>query len=216
MNTYVVGDIHGCFDGLRYILDRIAHHSAGAPHRVLLLGDYVNIGPDTAKVLDLLIATPSITALRGDHDMMLLAASRGDARSVWNFDYHGGGATLRSMGVAKATAIPERYTAFLRSRLKRYVDDGQRIFVHAAIDPTIGDMAEQDDTTLLFARSPLSPAPGLLDRYIVHGHFPQADGLPEILPHRCNLDTGGCTTGVFTCGIFDDSQPDPIDIIQVR
>lgn len=70
--------------------------------------------------------------------------------------------------------------------------------------------------TLLCARNPLPPGPGLPDRYLVHGHFPQADGLPEILPHRCNLDTGGCTTGVFTCGIFDDTQPDPIDIIQVR
>jgi len=216
MNTYAIGDIHGCYDGLRLLLERIAGHAAGEPHRVVLLGDYVNIGQDTGKVLDLLIANLSITVLRGDHEMMLLAAARGDARSNWNFDYHGGGETLRSLGVTKASAIPERYTAFLRRNLVRYVEDDQRVFVHASIDATIAEMADQDDTTLLFARTPLSPAPGLFFRYLVHGHFPQADGLPEILSHRCNLDTAGCVTGVFTCGIFDDSQPDPIDIIQVR
>lgn len=216
MTTYAVGDIHGCFDGLRLILDRIARHAGGEPHRVVMLGDYVNIGPDSARVLDLLISAPSITALRGDHDMMLLAAAGGDARSVWNFEYHGGAATLRSFGVARASAIPERYTAFLRQRLLPYLEDRHRIFVHASVDPAIGDPADQDETTLLCARYPLAPTPGAIDRYVVHGHFPQADGLPEIWPHRCNLDTGGSETGVFTCGVFDDTQPDPIDIIQVR
>ena len=216
MNTYAVGDIHGCFDGLRLILERIAAHSAGEPHRIVLLGDYVNIGPDSRKVLDLLIDRPAIMPLRGHHDMMLLAAARGDARSVWNFGYHSGEATLRSFGVTKAAEIPARYTDFLRQRLLRYVEDLQRVFVHASIDPTIVDMAYQDDTTLLAARVPFAPAKDLDAPYLVHGHFPQADGLPEILPHRCNLDTDGCRTGVFTCGIFDESQPDPVDIVQVR
>ncbi|MCJ2015472.1 metallophosphoesterase [Methylobacterium sp. J-076] len=216
MSTYAVGDIHGCFDGLRLVLERIAQHSGGKAARVVLLGDYVNIGPDSRKVLDCLIDTPSITALRGHHDMMLLAAARGDTRSVWNFDYHGGGQTLRSFGVAKASEIPDRYTDFLRRKLVPYVEDAHRVFVHASIDPAIGEMDLQDETLLLCARAPLAPTAGLFPRFLVHGHFPQADGLPEILPHRCNLDTAGCQTGVFTCGIFDDSQPDPIDIIQVR
>lgn len=216
MNTYAVGDIHGCFDGFRAILDRIASHAAGEPHRILVLGDYINIGPDSRKVLDHLLETPAIIALCGDHDMMLLAAARGDARSIWNFEYHGGGETLRSFDVAKAADIPARYTDFLRQRLVRYVDDGQRVFVHAAIDPAIGEMAFQDDTTLLCARKSVSPVPDRSAPFVVHGHFPQADGLPEILPHRCNLDTDGCHTGVFTCGIFDDAQADPIDILQVR
>ncbi len=216
MNTYAIGDIHGCVDGLRLVLERIATHAGEEPHRIVLLGDYVNIGPDTRKVLDLLIDRPAIMALRGHHDMMLLAAARGDARSIWNFDYHGGGATLRSFGVAKAAEIPARYIDFLRQKLLRYVEDTERVFVHASIDPAVGNMEYQDDTMLLGARTPLAPAADLGAPYLVHGHFPQADGLPEILPHRCNLDTDGCRTGVFTCGIFDETQPDPVDIIQVR
>ncbi len=216
MNTYAIGDIHGCYDGLRLILERVAAHAGDEPHRIILLGDYVNLGPQSNKVLDVLIDTPEITALRGHHDMMLLAAARGDTRSVWNFEYNGGGETLRSFGVAKASEIPPRYIDFLRQRLLRYVDDVQRVFVHASIDPTIGEMAFQDDTMLLCARTPLAPAPKFRAPYLVHGHFPQADGLPEILPHRCNLDTDGWRTGVFTCGVFDESQPDPIDIIQIR
>ena len=100
--------------------------------------------------------------------------------------------------------------------LLRYVEDTERVFVHASIDPAIGNMEDQDDTMLLGARAPLAPAADLGAPYLVHGHFPQADGLPEILRHRCNLDTDGCRTGVFTCGIFDETQPDPVDIIQVR
>ena len=216
MNTYAIGDIHGCYDGLRLLLERIASHAGDEPHRIVLLGDYVNIGPDSAKVLDRLIEAPAFAALRGHHDMMLLAAARGDARSVWNFEYNGGGETLRSFGVKKAAEIPARYTDFLRQKLLRYVEDVHRVFVHASIDPAVAEMDFQDDTMLLCARTPLAPTPELGVPYLVHGHFPQADGLPEILPHRCNLDTDGCRTGVFTCGIFDETQPDPIDIIQIR
>lgn len=216
MNTYAIGDIHGCYDGLRLILERVAAHAGSEPHRIVLLGDYVNIGPDTRKVLDLLIDRAGITALRGHHDMMLLAAARGDARSVWNFEYNGGEQTLRSFGVRKASEIPARYIDFVRQKLLRYLEDVQRVFVHASIDPSIDEMAYQDDTMLLCARAPLAPSPEHGAPYLVHGHFPQADGLPELLPHRCNLDTDGCRTGVFTCGIFDETQPDPVDIIQIR
>jgi serine/threonine protein phosphatase 1 len=216
MITYAVGDIHGCYESLRLILDRITSHSDGRPHRIVLLGDYVNIGPDSRKVLDLLIANPDLVALRGHHEAMLLAAARDDAGSVWNFEFHGGAATLRSFGVSQARHIPLEYRDFIRHGLRRYADDSQHVFVHASIDPDILDLAQQDDETLLWARNPLGRRAAGLGRYIVHGHFPQADALPEILPHRCNLDTGGCMTGVFTCGIFDESQPDPIDIMQLR
>jgi len=216
MITYAVGDIHGCFDGLRLILDRIAAASRGEAARIILLGDYVNIGPDSRRVLDLLIDRPDITALRGHHDAMLLSAARGSAGSLWNFEFHGGDATLRSFGVTEASLIPDCYLDFIRRGLWRYAEDEHRVFVHASIDPAITAMAEQDDLTLLWAREPLRQDADTFGRYVVHGHWPQADALPEIQPHRCNLDTAGCATGVFTCGIFDDSQADPIDIVQLR
>lgn len=216
MNTYAVGDIHGCSDGLRLVLDRIARHSRGEPHRLVLLGDYVNIGPDSRKVLDLLIERPAIVALRGHHDVMLLAAAQGSAGSVWNFRFHGGDTTLRSFGVSDPRSIPQGYLDFIRFGLRRYAEDERHVFVHATVDTSIADMAGQDDQVLLWAKEPASAGSEEFGRYIVHGHWPQADALPEILPHRCNLDTSGCITGVFTCGIFDDSQGDPVDIIQLR
>ena len=220
MITFAVGDIHGCFDGLRLILDRIDCYSRRThprePGRIVLLGDYVNGGPDSRKVLDLLIDRPDITALRGHQDAMLLSAARGNPGSVWNFEFHGGAATLRSFGVGSAGAIPRAYQDFIRRGLWRYVEDEWRVFVHASVDPACPWMAQQDDLTLLWARHPLSPEDGAFGRYVVHGHFPQADGLPEILSHRCNLDSSGTTTGILTCGIFDDTQADPIDILQTR
>ncbi|GJD36904.1 metallophosphoesterase [Methylobacterium aerolatum] len=220
MITFAVGDIHGCFDRLRLILDRIDRYARRAPSqepsRIVLLGDYVNGGPDSRRVLDLLIDRPDITALRGHQDAMLLSAARGHRGSVWNFEFHGGAATLRSFGVAAASAIPRLYLDFLRRGLWRYVEDERRVFVHASVDPACPGMAEQDDLTLLWARRPLAPDDGAFGRYVVHGHFPQADALPEILGHRCNLDSAVWTTGILTCGIFDDTQADPIDILQTR
>ncbi|MGY2050171.1 metallophosphoesterase family protein [Methylobacterium sp. JK268] len=216
MITYAVGDIHGCYDGLRLVLDRIGEHAQGTPRRVVLLGDYVNIGPDSKKVLDHLIEHPVLLALRGNHDVMLVAAADGNPGSAWNLEYHGGAETLRSFGVARASEIPSSYIEFIRRGLLRYVEDEHRIFVHASIQPDVAETAQQDDVTMLWARTPFAPQQHQFAKYIVHGHWPQADGLPEILPHRCNLDSFGCTTGVFTCGVFDETQPDPIDIIQIR
>ena len=46
MRTYVIGDIHGCFQEFVELLDLCGAHAAGKPARLITLGDYVDRGPD--------------------------------------------------------------------------------------------------------------------------------------------------------------------------
>jgi hypothetical protein len=53
--TYAVADLHGRFDLLEMALAKIADH-AELPGTVITLGDYVDRGPDSQRVIEQLIA----------------------------------------------------------------------------------------------------------------------------------------------------------------
>jgi hypothetical protein len=78
--TLVVGDVHGCFDELRRLLDK-AKVTEGA--EVVLVGDLVNKGPDSLSVLRF-ARINGMGAVMGNHDDYLLrciaARKRGDAK----------------------------------------------------------------------------------------------------------------------------------------
>src|SRR5689334_9048663 len=63
---WVVGDIHGMLRPLRALVDEIYRRDA-AP-RLLFVGDYVNRGPDSRGVIDLLLSLPDAGFVRGNHD----------------------------------------------------------------------------------------------------------------------------------------------------
>ena len=60
LRVYAVGDIHGRADLLRILLDMIQEDAARAPagpqRRIVFLGDYVDRGPDSKGVIDMLLA----------------------------------------------------------------------------------------------------------------------------------------------------------------
>jgi bis(5'-nucleosyl)-tetraphosphatase (symmetrical) len=76
MALYLIGDVQGCDDAL----ERLLTHIAFSPSRdtLYLLGDLVNRGPHNARVLRRLMALgTSAHCLLGNHDLHLLAVSRG-------------------------------------------------------------------------------------------------------------------------------------------
>jgi bis(5'-nucleosyl)-tetraphosphatase (symmetrical) len=76
MATYAIGDIQGCFNSLRQLLDRISF--TPALDTLWLVGDLVNRGPDSLATLRYIknLGT-SVRPVLGNHDLFLLAASEG-------------------------------------------------------------------------------------------------------------------------------------------
>jgi bis(5'-nucleosyl)-tetraphosphatase (symmetrical) len=69
----IIGDVHGCYDEMMQL-----YQSAGAPEIVILVGDLVNKGPHSAKVVRHVRSTPGWFAVRGNHDDGTLRAAMGD------------------------------------------------------------------------------------------------------------------------------------------
>ncbi len=76
MATYAVGDIQGCYDSFRRLLDRIGFDDAA--DTLWIAGDAVNRGPKSLKVLRWLVDHDRcVTMVLGNHDLHLLAFSEG-------------------------------------------------------------------------------------------------------------------------------------------
>lgn len=207
---YAIGDIHGQFDQLETALDHIAA-DGGEEAQIVFLGDYVDRGPKSAQVLELLIdgqkaGLPWIT-LKGNHDRMfewfMEDFPRHDAHMHLGFHWFhervGGTETLGSYGIRfeapirlnelhaiAQECVPTRHVDFLRS-LKLHHATVEHLFVHAGIRPGV-PLAQQSENDLVWIREGFLEDPREHGQLIVHGHtaldFPQHHG------NRVNLDGG--------------------------
>ncbi len=216
LRVYAIGDPHGCAERLAALHERIAEHAAAEPvERILLvhLGDYVDRGPDSAGVLDLLRAPPvrgaALVNLAGNHEQMMLAAldPQAEEEVIAFWLDNGGGPTLESYGadprdLRSWRAVPQRDLDFL-ARLKPSFAIGGYFFAHAGVRPDV-PLDRQDAMDLAWIREPFLSWRGPLEAVVVHGHTP-SEG-PEILPHRIGLDTGAVFGGPLTCAVLEEDR----------
>lgn len=215
IRIYAFGDIHGRADLLSDLLGVIDQDMARSPPvRAIevFLGDYIDRGPDSRGVLDLLLRRSKqreTVFLRGNHEAVLLEMLQGSPRLI-DWRQFGLTETLRSYGLRPSLSptmeeqmalrselsqrIPEEHLTLLRS-LPLSFACGDFFFVHAGIRPGI-PLDEQSEEDLLWIRKDFLDSNRNFGKYIVHGHSPVMQ--PDIRPNRINIDTGAYATGNLT------------------
>ncbi len=130
--TLVIGDIHGGLRALHQIMERA---NVTVNDTLIFLGDYVDGWSQSPQVIDYLIdlgQKQKCIFIRGNHDELLLDWLTDNSK---NFDEsmwfkHGGEATVIAYStIFEATKL--KHIAFLKSLENYYLDDKNRLFVHA-------------------------------------------------------------------------------------
>ncbi len=217
MTIYAVGDIHGRADLLARLLHRIEDDQDWESGRavIVMLGDYVDRGPASREVIDLLLAAKnrrrtSWRFLRGNHDQALLDFLNYPSTGP-SWSRLGGDVTLRSYGieppdpngpaapwnlasVALSRALPPTHFRFFKS-LESYCELGDYLFVHAGIRPGV-PVDAQKDRDLLWIRESFLNDMRPLPKVVVHGHTPSIG--VHIDDRRIGVDTGAYVSGILS------------------
>ena len=203
MRVLAIGDIHGCLGPLDALLDWVA---PGPDDLVVTLGDYVDRGPDTRGVLDRLVglkrAGRRVVCLRGNHELMMLAAreGRGDLRmwlsvgGVQALASYTPGNELRADALA---AVPPEHWAFLEYGLVPYFETDTHLFVHAGLYPD-HELHEQSESILYWEFLPEAMR-HQSGKTVICGHTSQKGGDPKVIPGAVCIDTYCHGGGWLTC-----------------
>lgn len=216
---YVIGDIHGRLDLFDALIDAIEADDAScgpANTTVVLLGDLVDRGPDSAGVIRrarVWCEQRRVCILMGNHEEMFLQSFE-DIEVLRHFLKHGGRETILSFGIKRKKfnelslkqlfrqmprIVPEADRAFLASFVGMMIA-GDYAFVHAGIDPGL-PLSEQKRADLLWIRERFLRHPGPFEKVIVHGHtiFDKV----EDRGHRIGVDTGAFRSGVLSSLVLE-------------
>ncbi|MCH4891862.1 serine/threonine protein phosphatase [Sphingomonas sp. SFZ2018-12] len=212
---YAIGDIHGRHDCLVTLLAAIDDDAAraGQPYQLIFLGDLIDRGPDSARVVEHLMsiaeARPDTILLMGNHEEVLLLAASGNRNALSLFNRIGGRETLLSYGVSQAEYdeadlselqkliirnVPEAHLTFM-AQFAQSVTIGDYHFVHAGVRPGI-PLDEQRDSDRRWIREEFTRFTGDHGAVIVHGHTVTTE--VEMLPNRIGIDTGAYQSGRLT------------------
>ncbi|MFH1216416.1 MAG: metallophosphoesterase family protein [Pseudomonadota bacterium] len=200
---FAIGDIHGCYAKLRDLLDRLPYKPGR--DRLIFLGDYLNRGPDSARVLELLCELqsrdPRVVALFGNHEYLLMEYQRsGDTALLPYLRAMGLDATLTSyrpggsVNLQSLDFLPREHLAFLQS-LAPYWETENYIFVHAGLEPHILP-ADTDPATLCEARDIFLSSDHDFGKKVIFGHTPFE--LPLVTPTKVCIDTGATYGNLLT------------------
>ncbi|MDD2852482.1 MAG: metallophosphoesterase family protein [Desulfuromonadaceae bacterium] len=202
MTRYAIGDIHGGARTFRALLEKI---DLRRDDRVYLLGDYVDRGPSSRGVLDIILKLMEsgfdVRPLKGNHEDMLMWASceKIDEQSQ-NYMKGWGTETLKSFGVLSPHDLQPRYMQFLKS-LPCLLEDGHFIFVHAGLDMSKDDPVSRTSTEfMLWGNSGFISDNEIPGRIIISGHKIRNVGFIKASLDQPHIQIDN--------GAFSNQQPD--------
>jgi len=212
MSRFVIGDIHGCVDELRRLIDGL---SLVPGDRVVFLGDYIDRGPASEEVVSFLISlrkklsSVDFIFLKGNHEDMLLSYLGLEGAHGDMFTVNGGKATLASYGLVEGKftardalrAMPPEHLEFYQDLQSSYLIDSF-LCVHAGIHPQ-KPLADQTSEDFFWIRNKFIYSSHKLPYTILFGHTPQQKVLYN-LPYKVGLDTGLVYGNMLTCLELDE------------
>ena len=222
---FPIGDIHGCYDMLRPLYDKILAEIRGGIDpsygaTIVSLGDYIDRNKGSDKVLDFVMGLEDgmigdvplkHVMLRGNHEALMINTRRDPTNwmgdDVWL--NNGGDITLDDFGVTlkefKDGAL-DNYVVWME-KLPIIVQDDDYVFVHAGVHEGI-PLDKQLEEYCLWDQSRDPAVYKNLDKVIVHGHMIKKNGpLVDLPNNRIWMDVG---TGIFNrlCALC---LPEPYD-----
>ncbi|MDO9440132.1 MAG: metallophosphoesterase family protein [Beijerinckiaceae bacterium] len=223
LRIYCIGDVHGRSDLLKRCRTHIETDLARRPvghSMTIMLGDYIDRGPDSRGVLDILTSEPfpnDLVALRGNHEQILLDFLE-DPAVLNHWRLCGGLEALHSFGVPMQEVARGRGYLEARDRLLDLMPDahlrfiqetaasgeiGGYFFCHAGVMPGV-ELHEQREEDLLWIRQPFLDHSLPFGKIVIHGHT--ATERPELRANRIGIDTGAYATGRLTCLVLEGEE----------
>ncbi len=196
---FIVGDVHGCLDMLKRLMDRIDWRPG--EDRLIFLGDYIDRGVDSKGVVDFILeitnTSPLVQCLMGNHENILLDfLNSGDPRLLL---INGGITTLESYQAAKMgedqPLIPSEHVTFFQN-LFQYIELEDYYVVHAGFRPGV-DIEKQALEDLIWIREPFIFSDYDFGKKVIFGHTPLAE--PLVTDNKIGLDTGAVYGNRLTC-----------------
>jgi len=227
--VYAVGDIHGRLDLFEAIIDAIERDDAAHPlarTTVILLGDLVDRGPDSAGVIARARQWQkqrTVRILAGNHEEMFLS-SFDDVEVLRHFLRFGGKETVLSYDIDRdaynaaeleevqammQSIVPEADRAFMRG-FEDMIAIGDYLFVHAGIAPGV-PFEEQRRKDLRWIREPFLSHGEPHAAVVVHGHTISDE--PVERGNRIGIDTGAYSSGRLTALVLEGTSRRYIEAI---
>ncbi|AFD05912.1 metallophosphoesterase [Solitalea canadensis] len=229
--TFVIGDIHGALKALKQLISKI---NPVVGDRLIFLGDYVDGWSESSGVIDYLIKLDEsfeCMFIKGNHDAWCESWLNGNVpNQTWFFN--GGDSTIESY-ITFPVEEKERHLKFFRRMLNYFIDEQNRLFIHAGFSSMHGPEKEQYSSNFSWDRtlwemaltmdkritkdSKLYPKRLLLFNEIYIGHTPTLNydvGVPMQACNVWNIDTGAAFLGKLSAVNIDSKEVFQSDIVQ--
>ena len=205
--TCIIGDIHGCLNSLRNLLELIEKEA----DTFVFLGDYIDRGSESKKVVESILEFKKkhrkVITLLGNHEIMLVNYLRGYDDGT--FLRAGGKETLISYGIKPkikpekaAKLFPEEHINFFRE-LPLLWENEQAIYVHAGIEPGV-HLSRQVSSYCLWIRDEFIRTPYKFSKPVVFGHTVFRE--PLVQKNKIGIDTGAVYGGKLTALILPEKR----------